>query len=62
MIEGGANTKKACLDAFQLGYRHIDTAHAFNNEGGVGVALKESGLKREEIWITSKIWPSEIRP
>jgi diketogulonate reductase-like aldo/keto reductase len=59
MIEGDANTKKACLDAFQLGYRHIDTAHAYNNERGVGAALKESGLKREEIWITSKLWPSE---
>lgn len=59
MISGDANTKQACLEAFQLGYRHIDTAHAYQNERGVGQAIKESGLKREEIWITSKLWPSE---
>lgn len=59
MIDGDSSTKKACLEAFNMGYRHIDTAHAYNNERGVGVAVKESGIKREEIWITSKLWPSE---
>lgn len=52
-------TKKNCLDAFEMGYRHIDTAHAYQNEREVGAAVKESGIPRDEIWITSKLWPSE---
>jgi diketogulonate reductase-like aldo/keto reductase len=59
MIQGDADTKKACLEAFAQGYRHIDTAHAYQNERGVGAAVRESGIPREEIWITSKLWPSE---
>ena len=51
--------KEACLVALRNGYRHIDTAHAYGNESGVGAAVKESGIPREEIWITSKLWPSE---
>ena len=58
-ISGDEKTKEACLEAFKLGYRHIDTAHAYQNERGVGQAVKESGIPREEIWITSKLWPSE---
>lgn len=58
-IQGDADTKKACLEALKLGYRHIDTAHAYGNERGVGQAVKESGISRKEIWITSKLWPSE---
>lgn len=59
LIQGDADTKKACLEALKLGYRHIDTAHAYQNERGVGAAVKESGISRKEIWITSKLWPSE---
>ena len=51
--------KASCLAALKAGYRHIDTAHAYNDERGVGEAVKESGIPRGEIWITSKIWPSE---
>ena len=51
--------RQACLVALKEGYRHIDTAHAYNNEKGVGVAIKESGVPREEIWVTSKLWPTE---
>ena len=58
-IPGDEKTKEACLEAFKVGYRHIDTAHAYQNERGVGQAVKESGIPREEIWITSKLWPSE---
>jgi len=54
-----ADCKAACLVALQNGYRHIDTAHAYGNESGVGAAVKESGIPWEEIWITSKLWPSE---
>ncbi len=51
--------KEACLVALKNGYRHIDTAHAYRNESGVGAAIRESGIPREEIWVTSKLWPSE---
>ncbi|GHT32590.1 oxidoreductase [Bacteroidia bacterium] len=51
--------KRACLVAFRNGYRHVDTAHAYGNERGVGEAVKESGIPRGELWITSKLWPSE---
>lgn len=59
MIMGDDTTCEACLEAFRQGYRHIDTAHAYQNERGVGEAIRESGIPREEIWITSKLWPSE---
>lgn len=49
----------ACKTALGCGYRHIDTAHAYQNERSVGRAVRESGIPRDEIWITSKLWPSE---
>jgi len=58
-IEGDAATKTACLEAISCGYRHIDTAHAYQNEAGVGEAVHECGVPRDELWITSKLWPSE---
>lgn len=58
MVPDGEPTRKAVLDALKLGYRHIDTAHAYQNERSVGAAVKESGIPREEIWITTKLWPS----
>lgn len=55
--------EQSCLTALRAGYRHIDTAHAYNDEEGVGRAVKrfmtESGTPREQIWITSKLWPTE---
>ncbi len=51
--------RQSCLTALKAGYRHIDTAHAYNDERGVGQAVKESGIPRNEIWITSKLWSSE---
>ncbi len=59
MVPGDQATHDACLAALKMGYRHIDTAHAYQNERGVGSAVRESGIPREEIWITSKLWPSE---
>ena len=50
--EDAANCVKMALEA---GYRHIDTAQAYGNEEGVGQGIRESGLKREEIYITSKV-------
>ena len=46
--------KQAVLDALASGYRLIDTAAAYQNEAAVGEAIKESGIAREEIFITSK--------
>ena len=59
MVPEGEATKSACLEALKLGYRHIDTARAYQNERSVGAAVRESGIPREEIWVTSKLWPSE---
>ena len=58
-IPENEEAKKACLSAFELGYRHIDSAHHYYNEAGVGAAVRECGIPRNELWITSKIWPDE---
>ena len=44
-------------DAISLGYKHIDTAEVYRNEEGIGKALKVSGIPRDEIYITTKMWP-----
>jgi 2,5-diketo-D-gluconate reductase A len=49
------DTKAATLTAFEVGYRHIDTAEMYRNEKGVGEAVRDSGLKREDLFITSKL-------
>ena len=49
----------AVVAALQSGYRHLDTAHGYFNEIGVGQGIIDSGIPREEIWVTSKLWPSE---
>ncbi len=56
---GDSITADAVSFALKNGYRHIDTAHAYGIERGVGKGIKDSGVSREEIWLTSKIWPSE---
>lgn len=58
-VPGDSTAADAVSYALQCGYRHIDTAHAYGVERGVGKAVKESGIPRDEIWITSKLWPSE---
>jgi 2,5-diketo-D-gluconate reductase A len=50
-----AETKAATLAALEVGYRHIDTAEMYRNEKAVGEAVRESGLKREEVFVTSKL-------
>jgi 2,5-diketo-D-gluconate reductase A len=49
------NTKKATLDALDVGYRHIDTAEMYGNEKEVGQAVRESGLDRGDVFVTSKL-------
>lgn len=51
-----SETKQAVLDAIQVGYRHIDTAQSYANEKEVGEAIAASGIPREELFITSKVW------
>lgn len=58
-VPGDSVAADAVLFALKNGYRHIDTAHAYRVERGVGQSIKDSGVPREEIWVTSKLWPSE---
>lgn len=51
-----ADTKQAVLEALKVGYRHIDTAQSYFNEAQVGEAVAESGIPREEIFLTTKVW------
>ncbi|SDZ99041.1 2,5-diketo-D-gluconate reductase A [Mycobacterium sp. 283mftsu] len=53
------DTERAVSAALHAGYRHIDTAAAYGNEDGVGRAVAASGLPREEVYITTKLWNSE---
>lgn len=61
-LDEGDDCYNAVMTALKDGYRHIDTAHAYQNERSVGRAIKDSGIPREEIWITSKLWPNEYGP
>jgi alcohol dehydrogenase (NADP+) len=56
--DGNEHVKDAVLKALQKGYRHIDTAAAYGNEKEVGNAIKESGIKREDIFVTTKLYVS----
>lgn len=55
---GPEETERCVSDALSVGYRAIDTAQAYFNEEGVGNAIRKSGIKREDIFITTKIWIS----
>ena len=49
-------TERAVSEALALGYRHIDTAAIYGNEEGVGAAIRSSGIPRDELFITTKLW------
>ena len=51
-------TKDVVKKAIEVGYRHFDTAQAYFNEAEIGEAIKESGIAREELFITTKVWVS----
>jgi diketogulonate reductase-like aldo/keto reductase len=53
------NTVNVIVKAIELGYRHIDTAAAYYNEKSVGKALKKCGVKRDELFVTSKLWNAD---
>lgn len=52
----GEEVKQAVKTALNIGYRSIDTATVYGNESGVGEAIRESGIAREELFITTKVW------
>jgi len=51
--------ERVVSDALEVGYRHIDTAAVYGNEAGVGRAIEKSGIPREELFITTKLWNSD---
>jgi 2,5-diketo-D-gluconate reductase B len=58
----GRTCARAVEQALRLGYRHIDTAEMYDNEREVGEGLRASGVKRDDVFITTKVWPSHFAP
>ena len=54
-----AETERIVRDALEVGYRHLDTAAIYGNEEGVGKAIADSGIDRDELFITTKLWNSD---
>ena len=52
-------TQEKVEEALSVGYRHVDTAAAYRNEAGVGAAIAASGVRREDVFVTTKLWNSE---
>jgi 2,5-diketo-D-gluconate reductase B len=58
----GRDCEEAVTDALEIGYRHIDTAQAYDNEAEVGKALAAGGVPRKELFLTTKLWREEFAP
>lgn len=58
-IANNHETVDAIKNAIANGFTHIDTAARYYNEESIGIALEQSSVKREQLWITSKVWPTE---
>jgi 2,5-diketo-D-gluconate reductase B len=58
----GRDCEEAVSDALEIGYRHIDTAQAYDNEAEVGKALAASSIPRKELFLTTKLWRDEYAP
>ncbi len=58
---GGHEVEQAVRAALQTGYRSVDTASLYDNERGVGKAMRESGIAREDIFLTTKVWNDDMR-
>jgi 2,5-diketo-D-gluconate reductase B len=58
----GSTCARVVEQALRLGYRHVDTAELYDNEDEVGEGLRAAGIPREEVFITTKIWPSHFAP
>jgi diketogulonate reductase-like aldo/keto reductase len=61
-VPDGSECENAVRWALEFGYRHIDTAQAYGNEGSVGRAMADSGIPREEIFVTTKFYPARSDP
>lgn len=60
-VKDGPEVEQAVRCALDIGYRSIDTASVYGNERGVGKAIRESGIPREELFLTTKVWNSDQR-
>src|SRR5260221_8399461 len=58
----GADAQPVVESAIALGYRHIDTAAMYDNEAAVGAAITASGVNRNELFITTKVWYDQLAP
>jgi 2,5-diketo-D-gluconate reductase B len=58
----GRTCARLVEQALRLGYRHVDTAEMYDNEREVGEGLRASGIKRDEVFVTTKVWPSHFAP
>jgi diketogulonate reductase-like aldo/keto reductase len=61
-VPKGAETERSVAWALELGYRHVDTAQAYGNEESVGRALRDSGVPRDEVFVTTKFYPRRDDP
>jgi methylglyoxal/glyoxal reductase len=60
-IRDDAETERVVRTAIEQGYRSIDTAMIYGNERGVGRGIRHSGIPREQIFVTTKVWPDDVR-
>jgi diketogulonate reductase-like aldo/keto reductase len=60
-VAGEAETERVVRSAIELGYRSIDTAKAYGNEVGVGKGVRNSGVPRDRLFVTTKVWNDDIR-
>ena len=58
----GRTCSRVVEQALRLGYRHIDTAEIYENEREVGEGVRASGVKRSDVFVTTKIWPTHFAP
>jgi 2,5-diketo-D-gluconate reductase B len=58
----GRDCEEGVADALAAGYRHVDTAATYGNEGEVGSGMRASGVDRGEVWLTTKVWPDDLAP
>src|SRR2546421_2625978 len=61
-VSPGPDTENSVRWALEAGYRHIDTAQAYRNEASVGSALQDSGVPREDVFLTTKFYPGSKDP
>jgi 2,5-diketo-D-gluconate reductase B len=58
----GRDCSDGVSDALAAGYRHVDTASMYGNEGEVGRGLRSAGVDRSDVWLTTKVWPDDLAP